>query len=454
MLYPEELKKEPEEILGKYRLMVENMEVMRPMGRVVQVSGMSILTEGPPDVPIGEICRIQRSDKTGHVLAEVVGFQGHKLIMMPLGATTGIFPEADVLATGKQLTLSCSESMLGRILDGTARPLDNKPPLLSKEQFPADREPPGPVERSPIKRPLETGVRAIDSMLTIGQGQRVGIFAGTGVGKSTLLGMIARYCEADVNIICLVGERGREVRDFLENDLGEEGLQKSVVFVATSDRSAAEKVNVAGFALSAAEYFRDRGKTVNLLMDSLTRYAMALREIGIASGDQLGPGGYPPGVWFKMARLVERSGATGKGSITGFYSVLVEGDDMNDPVADNARGILDGHIVLSRRLAQKGHYPSIEITESISRVMDRVITEEHRENAQTLRAWLAAHRESEDLINLGAYARGSNPDVDQALDKMPEINALLRQRVADGTHLPRSVERLAKIISPAEEEFY
>ncbi len=454
MLYPEELKKDPEEILGKYRLMVENLEVMRPMGRVVQINGMSILTEGPPDVPIGEICRIKRSDRMGFILAEVVGFQNHRLILMPMGSTTGIFPDADVLATGKQLTISCSDRMLGRILDGTGRPIDNKPPLLSMQQYPADRDPPSPVARQPIRRPLETGVRAIDTMLTIGRGQRVGIFAGTGVGKSTLLGMIARYCEADVNIICLVGERGREVRDFLENDLGTEGLEKSVVFAATSDRSAAEKVNVAGFALSAAEYFRDQGKSVNLLMDSLTRYAMALREIGIASGDQLGPGGYPPGVWFRMSRLVERSGATEKGSITGFFSVLVEADDMNDPVADNARGILDGHIVLSRRLAQRGHYPSIEITESISRVMDRVITPEHLADATTLRSWLAAYRENEDLINLGAYARGSNPDVDQAIEKMAEINTLLRQRIEDGTHMDRSVTRLANIIKPAEEEFY
>ncbi len=306
-----------------------------------------------------------------------------------------------------------------------------------------------------IRTPVETGVRALDGLLSVGAGQRIGLFAGTGVGKSTLLGMVARYTRADVNVICLVGERGREVREFLEDDLGEEGLRKSVVFAATSDRSAMEKVYAAGFATSVAEYFREQGMHVNLYMDSLTRYCMALREIGLASGDQIGVGGYPPGVWYRLSRLVERAGTTDTGSITGFYTVLVEADDLNDPVADNARGVLDGHVVLSRRLAQRSHYPSIEVTESISRVMDKVVSLEHREDARRLRAILAAYRENEELINLGAYARGSNADVDEAIDKMQAINRFLQQDVSDGTRFEESVRRLRELIGVAEEEeFY
>ncbi len=442
------------DLLKKYQTLLEDMDPLRPMGRVLEVTKMSILSEGPPDIGIGDVCQVEVSGKSKHLQAEVVGFQGHKLVLMPFGTTTGVFPNAVVLASGRQLTIQVGDEMLGRILDGLGRPLDGKQPLMTAEQRIADAEPPGPTKRIPIRKPLETGIKAIDSLLTIGCGQRIGIFAGTGVGKSTLLGMIARYTQADINVICLVGERGREVREFVENDLGEEGLKKSVVLVATSDRSAAEKVYVAGFAAATAEYFRDQGKNVNLFMDSLTRYCMALREIGIASNEQLGPGGYPPNVWHSLSRLVERSGALKQGTITGFYSVLVEGDDLNDPVADNARGMLDGHIVLSRRLANRKHYPSIEITESISRVMDKVIEPEHLDDANRMAALLSAYRENEELLNLGAYARGSNPLMDEAIEKMPLINSLLQQKIEEGSSLAQAVQTLHEILRPPEETFY
>jgi flagellum-specific ATP synthase len=442
-------------ILQKYQNLLSGLDPMRPMGRVVQITGMSIISEGPPEVSVGDLCRVQLGRNGDHLNCEVIGFQNNYLVLTPLGSTAGVYPDAHVFGTGRQLAMPVSEDLLGRVLDGLGRPLDNRAPILSVDNRSLDNDPPSPTARQPIRRPVETGVRALDGMLTVGAGQRIGIFAGTGVGKSTLLGMIARYTLADVNVICLVGERGREVREFLEDDLGPEGLRKSVVFAATSDRSAMEKVYAAGFATSVAEYFREQGLHVNLYMDSLTRYCMALREIGLAAGDQIGVGGYPPGVWYRLSRMVERAGSTAKGSITGFYTVLVEADDLNDPVADNARGVLDGHVVLSRRLAQRGHYPAIEITESISRVMDRVIEPEHRADAMRLRAILAAYRENEELINLGAYARGSNADVDEALDRMDRINRFLRQDIGEGSHMPNTIQQVHELIGAKEEEdFY
>lgn len=441
------------DFLGKYRTLLEGFDPMRPLGKIVQVSGMSLISDGPPEASLGDICRVLRSDGT-ELQCEVVGFHNHRLILMPLGSITGVHPDATVHTISKQMFIHVSPEMTGRVFDGLGKSMDEKAPFITGETLVAEYDPPPAIQRDPIDRPLVTGVRTIDSMLTVGRGQRIGIFAGTGVGKSTLLGMIARYTKADVNVICLVGERGREVREFIDHELGEDGLKKSVLFIATSDKSAMEKVYAASFALSVAEYFRDQGKTVNLLMDSLTRYAMALREIGIASGDQLGPGGYPPGVWYKMSRLVERAGNLGKGSITGFFTVLVEADDMNDPVADSARGILDGHIVLSRRLAQKGHYPAIEVTESISRVMDRVVDPDHLAAARKLRSLLAAYRENEEIINLGAYARGSNPEVDQAIDILPALNEHLRQKVEEGSSFQDSLDSLKGLFAVDSEEAY
>ena len=438
-------------VLDKYKSIIRDFDPIKPMGKVLQVNGMAILSEGPPNISIGDLCRIDRDGKS--LTCEVTGFEGHKLILMPLGPTTGIYPGAHVLSTGKKMMFPISQSMLGRVFDGMGNPLDMRPPVVSDNMLLPDRDPPLPTQRIQIHETVETGIKALDGLLTIGRGQRMGIFAGTGVGKSTLLGMIARYSKADINIICLVGERGREVREFLENDLGD-GLSKSIVIAATNDRSAMEKVYAPGFATSIAEYFRDKGLHVNLLMDSVTRYCMALRETGIASGEHIGPGGYPPGVWFRLSRLLERSGALAHGSITGFYTVLVEADDMNEPVADNTRGFLDGHIVLSRRLAQKNHYPSIEVTESISRVMDKIVPPEHLADAQRIRTLLAAHKENEDLINLGAYARGSNGDVDEAIDKMPAINAFLKQKIEEGIHLDDTQSQIYSLVHSGDEESF
>ena len=440
------------DILGKYRSILKALDPLRPMGRVIQVNGMAIITEGPPDVSIGDICRVECEDS--FLSCEVMGFEGHKLVLMPLGPTTGVQPEAHVYASGRQFGISVHEGLMGRVLDGLGNPIDGKPPVISDEIRLSDYDPPLATKRVPIREIVSTGIRSIDGLLTVGRGQRLGIFAGTGVGKSTLLGMIARYSKADINVICLVGERGREVTEFIENDLGE-GLDRSVVIAATNDRSAMEKVYAPGFATSIAEYFRDKGMHVNLLMDSVTRYCMALRETGIASGEQIGPGGYPPGVWFRLSRLLERSGSLSHGSITGFYTVLVEADDMNEPVADNTRGFLDGHIVLSRRLAQKNHYPAIEVTESISRVMDKIVEPEVLENAKHIRTLLAAYKENEDLINLGAYARGSSRDVDEAISKLPQINDFLKQKVEEGSTLEESERALYSIVhSDDEEAFY
>ncbi|MCB1174065.1 MAG: FliI/YscN family ATPase [Leptospiraceae bacterium] len=444
------------DVLGKYKELLNGLDPLRPMGRVLQVTGMSIITEGPPEARIGDLCKIQLNDKGEFLTCEVVGFQGHHLVQMPMGTPDRVFPEAGVLALGRRMTIPVSDQLLGRVLDGLGRPLDGRPPIISAENRNAEQSPPNPIQRPPIRSVLETGVRSIDSMLTIGAGQRMGIFAGTGVGKSTLLGMIARYTQADVNVICMVGERSREVREFLESDLGEEGLRKSVVFASTNDVSAMEKVYAANFAMSVAEYFRDKGLQVNLYMDSLTRYCHALREIGQNSGEQQGPSGYPPGVWLRLGRLLERAGtAPGGGSITGLFTVLVEADDMNEPVADHARGILDGHMVLSRRLAHRGHYPSIEVHESVSRVMDKVITAEHKTAADRLKKLISAYNDNEELINLGAYPSGSNESVDEYLAKRSQINSFLQQPVAEQARMTQSLSRLQQMMSiQQEDDFY
>lgn len=444
--------RKPEDVLQKYRTILKETDPILPLGRVVEVNGISILSFGPPDTSIGQLCRIE-PDGAPPVLCEVTGFRNNQLILMPFGSTEGIYPSAVVHNTGRRMSIYTSTDLLGRVLNGMGQPIDGKPPVLHGELRPADANPPDPISRKPIDSALVTGVKAIDGLLTVGRGQRIGIFAGTGVGKSTTLGMIARYTKADASVICLVGERGREVREFIERDLGPEGLQRSVLVVATSDRSAIEKVYAALFATTIAEYLRDQGMHVNLLMDSVTRYCMALREIGIASGDQLGPGGYPPAVWYRLSRLVERSGVSPRGTITGFYSILVEADDMNDPVADAARGMLDGHIVLSRRLARKNHYPSIEIPDSISRVMDQVISTDHKRMADQLKAWIAAYQENEEIVSLGAYARGSNPDLDQYLARQAQIQAFLKQPVNQGFTLEQTLEQLAQTTFTPEEEF-
>ena len=444
--------RKPEDVLQKYRTILKETDPILPLGRVVEVNGISILSFGPPDTSIGQLCRIE-PDGSRPVLCEVTGFRNNQLILMPFGSTEGIYPSAVVHNTGRRMSIYTSMDLMGRILNGMGQPMDGEPPILHGELRSADASPPDPISRKPIDSVLVTGVKAIDGLLTVGRGQRLGIFAGTGVGKSTTLGMIARYTRADANVICLVGERGREVREFIERDLGPEGLKRSVLIVATSDRSAIEKVYAALFATTIAEYLRDQGMHVNLLMDSVTRYCMALREIGIASGDQLGPGGYPPAVWYKLSRLVERSGVSDRGTITGFYSVLVEADDMNDPVADTTRGILDGHIILSRRLARKNHYPSIEVPDSISRVMDQVVSTDHKDKADQLKTWISAYRENEEIVSLGAYAQGSNPDLDEYLARQAQIQAFLKQPIGQGFTFEQTLNQLSQVTFNPEEEY-
>ncbi len=437
---------------NKYRSVLEDVDLTISVGKVSQVNGLSILTEGPGDASIGDLVQVETTQGEGGSLScEVVGFRGHHLVLMPLGAPVGVFPDAQVRSQGLRLSIAATEEMLGRVLDGIGQPLDGQRPLISKQRLPVDAPPPLPTQRQPIRELVETGVRGIDSLVSIGRGQRMGIFAGTGVGKSSLLGMIARYTKADINVICLVGERGREVNEFIENDLGAESLKRSVVFVATSDRSAMEKVYAAGFATGAAEFFRDRGYHVNLYLDSITRYVMALREIGIACGEQIGPGGFPPGVWYHLGRLLERAGNISEGSITGFYTVLVEADDLTDPVADNSRGLLDGHLILSRRLANKGHYPAIEVVDSISRVMDRVVSANHLKNALHLRRILAAYNENEELIRLGAYARGSDPYADEAINKMEALESFFCQSIDEASSLTESLTLLEKLRQEEQE---
>ena len=443
--------KENINFLNKYSEIISDTQITLNTGTVHQVNGLSIISKGPGDASIGDFVKVQTNINTKDgLLCEVVGFQGHHLILMPLGLPTGVFPNSLVSSLNKKLSISVNEDMLGRVLDGIGRPLDHKPPIYSRNKISVDSSPPLPTDRYPIRKPVVTGIRSIDGLISIGRGQRMGIFAGTGVGKSTLLGMIARNTKADINIICLVGERGREVSEFIENDLGKEGLARSVLFVATSDRSALEKVYAAGFATSTAEFFRDKGYHVNLYLDSITRYVLALREIGIASGEQLGPGGFPPRVWYQLSRLLERAGNLENSSITGFYTILVEADDLLDPVADNSRGFLDGHIVLSRSLANRGHYPSIETTESISRVMDKVIVQDHLTNALRIRKLLSAYKENEELIRLGAYVKGSNNDVDEALDKMNLINSFLLQEVKENSSWDETINSMEAIVNPTE----
>lgn len=415
-------------MFDKYFRALEEKSTLRFIGRVSKIIGLTIESEGP-QVRIGEVCQIFPLDGKEPIIAEVVGFSSDKVLLMPLGEMEGIGPGSKVYASGYLLSVNVSDQLLGRVIDGIGTPIDDGPKLDIKTSYPVNNDPPNPLMRMRINTPLSLGVRAIDGLLSVGRGQRVGIFAGSGVGKSTLMGMIARNTLADVNVIGLIGERGREVSEFIERDLGAEGLKKSVIVVATSDKPALVRVNGAYLATSIAEYFRDKGLNVMLMMDSLTRFSMAQREIGMAVGEPPVSRGYTPSVFTKLPRLLERAGNSDKGSITGLYTVLVDGDDMNEPIADAARGILDGHIVLSRQLANKGHYPAIDVLQSISRVMPAIVSEEHLNISRRFTELLATYRTSEDLINIGAYERGSNASIDYAIDRIDRINGFLIQRV-------------------------
>jgi flagellum-specific ATP synthase len=409
----------------RYLGVIDRLDPVRANGKVAQVVGLVVESAGP-QVSVGELCYIHTGARDP-VPAEVVGFRGSRVLLMPLGDVEAIANGHEVVATGAARRVPVSMDLLGRVLDGLGRPIDGKGPVLPDADYPIWRTPPHPLQRQRITTPLHFGVKALDGTLTCGKGQRIGIFAGSGVGKSTLLGMIARSSSADVNVIGLIGERGREVREFIEKLLGEEGLARSVVVVATSDQPAILRLQGALVATSIAEYFRDQGMDVMLTMDSVTRFAWAQREIGLAVGEPPTTRGYTPSVFAVLPRLLERAGAGARGSITGLFTVLVEGDDMNEPVADTVRGILDGHVVLSRRMAEKSHYPAIDVLASISRLMTDLVSSDHRQAAAWLREMLATYRNAEDLISIGAYVRGSNPRIDTAIDHIDRINAFLCQ---------------------------
>jgi len=396
------------------------------MGKVVKIVGLTIESVGP-DAKLNDLCRIIiDEDKNNFVMAEVVGFRDSRLLLMPFESVEGLGVGCTVENTGHPLSVSVGDDLLGHLIDGIGRPAEGELTGFTKE-YPVEASPPDPMERQIIDEVLPLGVKAVDGLITVGKGQRIGIMAGSGVGKSTLMGMFARNTKADINVIALIGERGREVREFIERDLGKEGMKRSVVVVATSDKPALIRNKAAKTATAIAEYYRDQGKDVLLMMDSLTRFSMAQREIGLASGEPPVTRGYPPSVYSEMPKLLERAGNSSKGSITGLYTVLVDGDDMNEPIADTARSILDGHIVLSRRLGHRNHYPAIDILQSISRVMSTIATKEHKAAAGRLRNVLATYNEAEDLINIGAYKRGSNPEIDFAISKISAVNEFLQQ---------------------------
>ncbi|MFH0976135.1 MAG: flagellar protein export ATPase FliI [Spirochaetota bacterium] len=414
------------DILSKYKDLINQTEVIKFTGRVERVVGLTIESKGPV-VKHGELCKIE-IDNGEFLFAEVVGFNKDRIVLMPIGEMKGVIAGAEVTAAGASLSVPVGPELLGRVINGLGKPLDSKGEIFTKETYPVMGKSMNPLVRSIIEKPLSVGIRAIDGLNTVGKGQRIGIFSGSGVGKSILLGMIARYTSADINVIVLIGERGREVRNFVEKELGEEGLKRSVVVVATSDQPPMLRIRGAFLGHAVAEYFRDKGKDVNLMMDSVTRFALAQREVGLAAGEPSATRGFPPSVFSLLPRLLERSGTKeGSGSITGFYTILVEADDMNEPIADAVRGILDGHLVLDRNLANKGHYPAIDVLASISRCMRDVTEKDHQKAAGQFRELLASYREAEDLINLGAYAKGSNPLVDKAIEMIGKINAFLKQ---------------------------
>lgn len=401
-----------------------------------------------PGAAVGSICRLDIAPGTKPVLAEVIGFRSNQVVLMPLEEIHGVNNQSRVTLISKQATVRVSAQLLGRVLDGAGNPMDRKPAPGEGVEMPLYSPPVNPLEREPITEILDLGVRALNGMITCGSGQRMGIMAGSGVGKSVLLGMVSRYTKADVNVIALVGERGREVREFLERDLGPEGLARSVVVVATSEQSALLRMRAAYLATTIAEQFADQGKKVLLLMDSLTRFCMAQREIGLSMGEPPATKGYTPSVFAALPRLLERAGARGSkgGSITGLYTVLVEGDDLDDPIADSTRSILDGHIVLSRALADKGHFPSIDVLKSVSRVMRSVVSTEHNDLSSQMRELMSIYREAEDLINIGAYVRGSNPKIDKAIELNDFINRFLRQDVSDRSTTADTVSLMRAIV--------
>lgn len=430
--------------LNPYKERVQRARVIKPIGKVTRVIGLMIEVQGIM-ARIGEVCDIIVQGEAEPVRAEVVGFRDQQSLLMPLGELRGIYPGCAVIPTGHNLSIKVGRHLWGKILDGLGRPIDKTVDYSIGEDFPVDNRPPNPLKRKRIDTVLPTGVRAVDAMLTCGKGQRIGIFAGSGVGKSTLLGMIARHGSADVNVIALIGERGREVLEFLEEDLGPEGMARSIIVAATSDQPALVRLKGAFVATAIAEFYRDQGLDVMLMMDSVTRFAMAQREVGLAVGEPPATKGYTPSVFAMLPKLLERSGMGQRGSITAFYTVLVDGDDLNEPIADAVRGILDGHIVLTRKLASTNHYPAIDVLQSVSRLMPDIASEEHKDQAGLLRDLLATYREAEDLINIGAYVKGSNSKIDLAIHKYEPIIHFLRQKPTEFSGYEETLNAMATL---------
>ncbi|MFJ1446784.1 flagellar protein export ATPase FliI [Bacillus sp. FSL K6-1012] len=429
---------------------IEMTDSYKRYGKVKRVIGLMIESKGPAS-SIGDLCLIYAKGQSGKVIkAEVVGFQEENILLMPYLEAASIAPGSIVEATGESLRVKVGAGLIGQVIDAFGEPLDGK--LLPKGLAPVSTEqpPPNPMKRPPIREKMGVGVRSIDSLLTVGKGQRIGIFAGSGVGKSTLMGMIAKQTEADLNVIALVGERGREVREFIEKDLGAEGLKRSIVVVATSDQPALTRLKAAYTATAIAEYFRDKGQNVMFMMDSVTRVAMAQREIGLAAGEPPTTKGYTPSVFAILPRLLERTGANEHGTITAFYTVLVDGDDMNEPIADTVRGILDGHIVLDRALANKGQFPAVNVLKSISRVMSNISTKQHLDAANKFRELLSTYQNSEDLINIGAYKRGSSREIDEAIQFYPQLIQFLKQGTEESASLEESIAALTSLTGNEE----
>ena len=424
---------------------IKDGDMLSRTGKIENIVGMSIEASGGRGA-IGDICRIYSAESNSQVLAEVVGFKSDRMLLMPYQNMNGLAPGSFVRNTGRRLRLQVGDFLRGRIINAMGKPIDGLEPFPEGDSYYVDSPYINPLTRPPIRERVDFGVRAIDSTLTIGKGQRIGIFAGSGVGKSTLMGMIAKNVKTDINVIALVGERGREVLEFVQKDLGEEGMRRSVLVVATSDQPAMLRMKCPSVATAIAEYFRDQGKDVLLMMDSLTRFAMAQREIGLAVGEPPVARGYTPSIYAELPKLLERSGNFERGSITGVYTVLVEGDDTNEPIADTVRGILDGHIVLSRKLANANHFPAIDVSASISRLMVEIVSPKHRELASKLRDILSVYEKNEDLLSIGAYKAGKNPRLDSAISKIDQINAFLMQGINESFSYDESLHQLESIL--------
>ncbi len=433
------------DMFKKYTATLDRIDPIKYTGVVQKVRGLLIESRGP-QVVIGELCQIIIPDGRGTIWAEVIGLNDKSVQLMPYDDIEGIKIGSMVIGMGERLFIPVSENLQGRVLNCMGRPIDSRGCTGSTDWYPVTASSPDVLNRKIIKERIVTGIRSIDALLPVGKGQRMGIFSGSGVGKSTLISMIARNTNADVNVIALIGERGREVREFIENDLGEEGLKKSVVIVSTSDTPPISRIRGAYVATTIAEYFRDRGKNVMLLFDSITRFARAQREIGLAIGEPPATRGYPPSVFSTLPKLLERCGNSEKGTITGFYSILVEGDDMDEPVSDNVRGILDGHIVLSRRLAEKNQYPAVDVLQSISRLGNKVTDSDEQKMAGYIRRMIAIYSEAEDLINVGAYVKGTNPEIDEAIDKIGLINDFLSQTIDEKADIGETIAAMKKIM--------